>query len=82
MKDKHVKCSHISEAKFREVLRLFCEDLNAIQIANTAKVNRNTENRILNFCERVEPIEEESRFSAGEIEIGRVSTLEGHSVVF
>jgi transposase len=71
MKNKYMKCSHISEAKFRDVLRLFCEDLNAIQISNIAKINRNTANRILQLLRAriAEFAEEESCFSAGEIEV-------------
>jgi hypothetical protein len=38
MKTGRMKCSHISEAKFSNIVRLFCEDLNAIQISNLAKI--------------------------------------------
>jgi transposase len=71
MKNKYIKCSHISEAKFRDILRLFCEDLNAVQISNIAKINRNSANRILQLLRAriVELAEEESYFSAGEIEV-------------
>lgn len=38
---------HISERKFRVILRLFCEDLTAVQIAHLTSSNRNSINRIL-----------------------------------
>ena len=46
-KNKYIKHTHICEGKFREILRLFCADLTSTQIAEVAKVNRNTINRIL-----------------------------------
>lgn len=47
MKNKYMNRSHISEAKFREVVRLFSVDLDATQIAKITKLNRNTVNTIL-----------------------------------
>lgn len=43
MKNRYLKRSHISEAKFRQVVRLFCEDLMATQITELAiaKVKQN-----------------------------------------
>jgi transposase len=71
MKNRYIKFAHISEAKFMEILRLFCEDLNAVQISNIAKINRNTTNRILQLLRaRIAKFaEEESCFSSGEIEV-------------
>jgi transposase len=65
-----MKCAHISEGRFREILRLFCADLTSAQIAGIAKINRNTTNRILQLLRaRVAGFaEEESCFSVGEIE--------------
>ena len=70
-KNKYIKHTHISEGKFREILRLFCADLTSTQIAEVAKVNRNTINRILQLLRKriVELAESESCFEAGEIEI-------------
>jgi len=47
IKNKYVKCSKISEAKFRELLRHFSLDLDAQQIASLTNLNRNTVNRYL-----------------------------------
>ncbi len=54
MKNKYIKVSHISEPKFREIVKLFSEDLSATQIANLTKLNQNTINRYLMlFRERI-----------------------------
>ena len=60
-----------SERKFREILQLFCADLTSTQIAEVAKVNRNTINRILQLLrERImEFAEAESCFEEGKIEV-------------
>ena len=70
-KNKYIKHTHISEGKFREILRLFCADLTSTQIAEVAKENRNTINRILQLLRKriVELAESESCFEAGEIEV-------------
>ena len=65
------KRSHISEQKFREILRYFCEDINASSTARLTKVNRTTVNKIYleirlhiaDYCEK------NSIFESGEIEI-------------
>jgi len=46
-KNKYVNSSHISEAKFREIIRYFSEDLNATQISNLTKISRPTINKYL-----------------------------------
>jgi transposase len=71
MKNRYIKNAHISEAKFREILRLFGADLTATQISELAKTERKTVNRILQLLRAriVEFAEEESCFSAGEIEV-------------
>jgi transposase len=71
MKNRYIKNAHISEAKFREILRLFGADLTAVQISELAKVERKTINRILQLLRAriVEFAEEESCFSSGEIEV-------------
>jgi hypothetical protein len=69
-KNKYANRSKISEAKFRQIVRLFAIDLDAGQIAEIACVNRNTVNRYLTaireriaeYCEDVSPVQ-------GEIEV-------------
>ena len=70
MKNKYVLRSKISEAKFRQLIRLFCVDLNATQIAQVTGLNRNTVNRLLQGVrERIAlTCEAESPFS-GEVEV-------------
>ena len=71
MKNKYFIRSRISEAKFREIIKLFSGDLTACQIALFSGVSRMCVNRILKqvririaeFCEQ------ESIFKNGEIEI-------------
>jgi len=46
MKNKYIYHSKISEAKFREILRLFLLDLTATQVAEITHVSRNTINVI------------------------------------
>jgi len=47
VKNKHVKHAHISEAKFRQVILLFSEDLSATQISHLTKISRPTVNKYL-----------------------------------
>ncbi len=69
-KNKYVKRAHISERKFREIVRFFAEDLNATQIAHLTGISRPTINRYLkSIRERiVEYCDNNSSFS-GEIEV-------------
>ncbi len=68
--NKYVNRSKISEAKFRQFLKLFSFDLDASQIALVTGLNRNTVNRYLmalrqriaEYCERQAPV-------IGEIEV-------------
>ena len=70
MENKYLKHSHISEAKFRQVVRLFCEDMTAVQITSLTGLNRNTVNRLLTYirmviakyCEAASPL-------SGEVEL-------------
>ena len=70
MKNKYIKVAHISEAKFREIVKYFSGDLTATQIANLTGLNRNTINRYLKLIrERIVRIcQNDSPFS-GEIEV-------------
>lgn len=64
MGNKYVNRSKISEAKFRELVRLFALDLTATQMAELSGLNRNTVNRYINgirkrlaeYCEATTPV--------------------------
>lgn len=64
MKNKYLKGAHLSERKVRELLKLFCEDLTATQIANISGISRITVNayfklirtHIARFCEEKNPL--------------------------
>lgn len=68
--NKYKKRSCISDAKFRQILRLFSLDIDATNIAKITRLNRNTINqhlhlireRIVNLCNQTSPF-------SGEIEI-------------
>ncbi len=70
IKNKYVERSKITEAKFRQLIKLFAHDLDAQTIASLANLNRNTVNRYLalirtriaKFCESQSPFK-------GEIEV-------------
>jgi transposase len=69
-KNKYSRRAKISERKFREIVKLFALDLNAKQIAELTKINRNTINRYLKALRQkiAEFCELESPFS-GEVEV-------------
>ena len=46
MKNRYLKKSHISEAKFRSILHCFCLDLTATNTALLTDISRNSINRI------------------------------------
>ena len=46
MRNKFILRSKISEAKLCQLVRLFCIDLNATQVAPVAGLNRNTVNKV------------------------------------
>lgn len=64
MRNKYVNRAKISEAKFRELVRLFSIDLTAMQITELTGLNRNTVNRYLteirkkitNYSELTSPV--------------------------
>ena len=70
MENKYFYRSRISEQKFRMILKLFSEDLTAVQISNLTGISRVTINKILkeiririaSFCETESPF-------VGEIEV-------------
>ncbi|MEO9885098.1 MAG: IS1595 family transposase, partial [Balneola sp.] len=68
--NKYIFRSRISEAKFRQILRLFCLDLTATQIAAVVGISRNSINKYLKgirieiarYCESTSPV-------SGQIEV-------------
>ena len=95
MKNKYVKRSRISEAKFREFLKLFCRDLDSQNIAFLAHLNRNTVNRYLllirkriaEYCEQQSPLNgeveiDESYFGARRVKGKRGRGAGNKTVVF
>ena len=95
IKNKYIHRSKISEAKFRQLVRLFCVDLNATQIAQIANLNRNTVNRLLQkirerialACEAESPVSgevevDESYFGARRVRGLRGRGARGKTIVF
>ena len=93
--NKYKKRSRISDAKFRQILKLFCVDLNASQIAELTSLNRNTVNsylrmfrlRIAEICETQSPYSgevevDESWFGARRIKGKRGRGAYGKTIVF
>ena len=87
--------SRISEAKIRQIVKLFSVDLDALQIAEIAGENRNTVNRYLSafreriarFCEAESPVRgeievDESYFGARRVKGVRVRGARGKTIVF
>ena len=70
MKNRYANRSRISEAQFRQIVRLFALDLDATQITALTGLNRNTVNRYLQGIRQriAEYCEAQSPF-AGEIEV-------------
>jgi len=63
MINKYILRSRISEKKFREILRLFCLNIEAKQTAEINKIFDKIRDRIVEYCEQ------ESPFAKGEIEL-------------
>lgn len=69
-KNKYANRSRISEAKFRQLVKLFSFDLEAAQIASLTKLNRNTVNRYLqSIRERIAEHCEDQSPLAGVVEV-------------
>lgn len=70
MKNKYIQRSHISEKKFREVIKYFSYDISANKVASLVRISRPSINKVLfrvrmriaEFCELESP-------SKGEIEL-------------
>lgn len=94
-KNKHVKNSHLSERKFRELPRLSCADATALSAASPTGPNRNTVNRhhgmprarIAEACEADSPLggeaeADESCFGARRARGARGRGARGEAIVF
>ena len=95
MRNKYAKRSRISEKKFRQLVKLFSLDLDAVQISELSHLNRNTinrylaamRNRIAEFCELESPLKgeveiDESYFGAKRIKGKRGRGASGKTIVF
>jgi transposase len=84
MKNKYLKGAHLSERKFKEILRLFAEDLTATQIANISGVSRVTVNsylkkirqQIARHCESLLPSDNHNRTVAPVRNISHASSAD------
>ena len=69
-KNYYARSSQLSEAKFRELVKLFSADLTAVQIAQLSGINRNTVNRYLRLIrERIVVYNEAQRPFFGVVEV-------------
>ena len=95
MRNKYVRRSHISEKKFRQLVKLFSLDLDAVQISKLSHINRNTVNRYLKIiririaevCELESPLGgeveiDESYFGAKRVKGKRGRGASGKTIVF
>ena len=71
MKNRYSKSSHISEARFREVIRYFAADLPSLTAAELTGLNYRTIHRIYSLMRErlVEMTIEEMHPFAGDIEV-------------
>lgn len=94
-KNKYVKNAHLSERKFRELLKLFCMDVPSIDCARFCNLNRNTTDRyyklfrirIAEICEIDSPFKgevemDESYFEAQRVRGKRGRGAKGKTIVF
>ena len=94
-RNRYVSRSHISEAKFREIVRLFALDLEATKVAQLAHVSRRTINRFFHAfrlrmareCEQHAPIRgtveiDESYFGRRRMRGKRGRGAGGKTIVF
>ena len=66
-KNRYIKNAHISERRFKEILRCFCLDLTAKQTSKMTNLNRNTKidisinskKRIVKLCQIDSPFQKE-----------------------
>jgi transposase-like protein len=71
MKNRYSKSSHVSEARFREVIRFFAADLPALTAAELTRLNYRTVHRIYTLLRErlVEMALQEMQPFAGDIEV-------------
>ena len=94
-KNKYQNRAHISERQFRQIILLFSLDLQATQISEVMRLNRNTINRYLkiirekiaNYCEKESPFSgevevDESYFGGKRIKGKRGRGASGKTIVF
>ena len=89
MKNKYAYNSKISEAKIRQIVRLFSVDLNALQIVELANLNHNTVNRYLAairerialYCETESPVKGEVEVDESYFGARRVKGLRGRGAL-
>ena len=55
MKNKYIYYAKISEAKFRQILHLFCIDIEASKVAKISQMSRQTVNMIFLFIRKIIP---------------------------
>jgi len=95
VKNKYIKHAHISERKFKEILKCFCIDLTATQTSSLTGINRNTVNkyytkfreRIVDLCNIDSPFAgeievDESYFGAKRVKGKRGRGAKGKTIVF
>ena len=93
--NKYYRRSHISEAKFREIIRLFAEDLPASKIASISGISRVSINKLLfkircrsaGMCEAASPLiggveVDESYFGPRRVRGKRGRGAGGKTIVF
>ena len=93
--NKYVAWAHVSERKFRLLLKLFSEDLTSVQISRISGISRVTVNkyvrairlRIYELCERESPFSgtvevDESYFGARRVKGKRGRGAHGKTIVF
>ena len=69
-KNKYIKNSHISELKFRAIVKAFCADITASNTAILVGISRNTINKIFNqFRQKLSCFDDSNAFFSGEIEL-------------
>ena len=87
LKNKYVKNSKITEAKFRQLVNLFVNDLDAQTIASLVKLNKNTVNRYLKlirtriaeFCETQSPLKDTIKVSEPDHYDSCIEDQRGHN---
>jgi len=73
VKNRHIFRAHISERKFRQIVRLFVLDLNAVQIADLTRRSRVSINRYLSVaCARMAWLCEQAAPMGGEVEVDEI----------